>query len=428
MAKSNGFTRTTATRLGAALLCALSLLARDARAESGLQIAPDNRTLISKDVGNDRWSIVYNKDDGTAVGNVYDASGGEPTFVWCRTVATAEDAITFECSGAGRCPAFPCPGDAWTLLPPVTLPTSFFEPAGKPTDVWVASVAALRDAIRTVPAGTAIRLVAGAYRLTEPIVIARDDVTIQGSGNQTSFTLESGVGSPLFVISGGGRTRHGVTLQRMRLDGNRESQPASGDLGSDCISVGGTDDVVLEDLKIEGCSRAGIRVEGSTGSLLRRVESFDNAGDGLVFGSGVSGARVDTATPRDNAGFGISLLPGSSGTELAFCLARNNRQAGILVLGSSDNLIRNSILQANAGDGALLADDGQATGAANNELRSNQYLENGGHGAHQASVRGSGDALTAGSFRCNGLSPIGEDPGTPPFTVTGDPEFDPCVP
>ena len=95
------------TAIGAALLCVLSLVARDARAESGLQIAPDHkRTLVSKDVGGQRWSMVYNEDDGTAIGNVYDANGGEPSFVWCRTVATASDTITFECSGADRCAAF----------------------------------------------------------------------------------------------------------------------------------------------------------------------------------------------------------------------------------------------------------------------------------------------------------------------------------
>ena len=138
------------TAIGAALLCVLSLVARDARAESGLQIAPDHkRTLVSKDVGGQRWSMVYNEDDGTAIGNVYDANGGEPSFVWCRTVATASDTITFECSGADRCAAFPCRDGAWSLLPQVTLPKSFFEPAGKPDDVWVTDVDGLRTALRT---------------------------------------------------------------------------------------------------------------------------------------------------------------------------------------------------------------------------------------------------------------------------------------
>lgn len=420
----------TATGFAVAVLCALSLAAGAARAASGLQIAPDHkRTLVSKDIGGQRWSMVYSEDDGTAIGNVYDASGGAPAFVWCRTVATASDAITFECSGADRCAAFPCPDSAWSLLPPVTLPTSFFEPAGKPDDVWVTSVDGLRKALDTAPAGTAIRLVAGAYRLTEPIEITRDDVTIEGSGNQTSFTLESGVGAPLFVIGRAGASRaSGVTLRRMRLDGSREHQTASGDAGNDCILADGVDGLLLEDLKIEGCSRAGVRVGNATGAVLRRVESFDNAADGLVVAGGATSSRFDTATLRDNAGFGISLLPGSGSNELAFCLVRNNAQAGVRVLGSSGNVIRNSILQANAGDGAVLADADASTGAASNALRSNQYLENAGHGAHQTSALGTGNVISAGTFRCNGQTPIGEAPGVPAFAVDGDPELDACVP
>lgn len=419
-----------ATAIGAALLCVLSLVARDARAESGLQIAPDHkRTLVSKDVGGQRWSMVYNEDDGTAIGNVYDANGGEPSFVWCRTVATASDTITFECSGADRCAAFPCRDGAWSLLPQVTLPKSFFEPAGKPDDVWVTDVDGLRTALRTAPAGTAIRLVAGAYRLTEPLEITRDDVTIEGSGNQTSFTLEGGVGAPLFVIGRDGASRaSGVTLRRMRLDGNREHQAASGDAGSDCILADGVDGLLLEDLKIESCSRAGVRVANASGAVLRRVEAFDSAGDGLVLAAGTTASRIDTATLRDNDGFGISLLPGSGTNELAFCLVRNNRQTGVRVLGSSGNTIRNSILQANAGDGAVLADADASTGAANNVLRSNQYLENAGHGVHQASVLGAGNEIAGGTFRCNGETPIGAAAGAPAFTVSDDPELDACVP
>jgi hypothetical protein len=414
------------------LLSALSLLAADASAESGLQIAPDHKgTVISKDVGDQRWSIVYNEDDGTVIGNVYQASGGEPSFVWCRTAATTHDSITLECSGAGRCPAFPCSDDEWTPLPPVTLPSAFFQPAGKPDDVWVTSVPQILQAIQNAPAGTAIRILAGAYRLTEPIVIARDDITLMGSGNQTSFTLESNAGAPLFVIGRAGTSgpaTHGITLQRMRLDGNRAHQPTSGDAGSDCIFSSGADGVLLEDLQIEGCSRAGVHVDTGSDVVLRRVEAFDNAGDGVVFGNGANASRIDTGTLRDNIGSGISLLPGSDANELLFCLVRNNQQAGLRLLGSSDNLVRNSILQANGSDGIVLADGAPSSGAANNVMRSNQYLENAGHGVYQTSTLGSGNQVAGGGFRCNAIAPISQAPGATPVSTTDDPQFDSCVP
>ena len=44
---------------------------QDAR-ESGLQITPDERcTLVSKDVGTERWAITRNADDGSVTGNVF---------------------------------------------------------------------------------------------------------------------------------------------------------------------------------------------------------------------------------------------------------------------------------------------------------------------------------------------------------------------
>ncbi|MBY0278722.1 S8 family serine peptidase [Candidatus Binatia bacterium] len=105
-----------------------------ANSPSGLQITPDNkRTLISKDVGSERWAITRNPDQ-TVTGNVFSSDGGEPQFVWCRR--TGDDGnpdpsqvlIDYACSGAGRCLASPCTSDQWTAIGDVTLPGSFFLP------------------------------------------------------------------------------------------------------------------------------------------------------------------------------------------------------------------------------------------------------------------------------------------------------------
>ncbi|HEY8517686.1 MAG TPA: S8 family serine peptidase [Candidatus Binatia bacterium] len=102
---------------------------------SGLQITPDQaRTLISKDVGNERWAISYNPEDQTITGNVFDASGGPPKFVWCER--TGDDGnpdpydvqIDFACSGADACTGSSCPVDDWTFIGEVPLPGSFLLP------------------------------------------------------------------------------------------------------------------------------------------------------------------------------------------------------------------------------------------------------------------------------------------------------------
>lgn len=104
-------------------------------AGSGLQITPDGkRTLVSKDVGAERWAITLNADDGTVTGNVFLSDGGDPAFVWCAFVSDDGNPdpyarqLTFDCSSAEACPGPSCPGAQWSSLATVSLPGSFFLP------------------------------------------------------------------------------------------------------------------------------------------------------------------------------------------------------------------------------------------------------------------------------------------------------------
>lgn len=99
--------------------------------ESGLQFTPDGeRTIISKDVGAERWAITRNLDDGSVTGNVFFPSGGPPIFIYCEETAQNGADLDFDCFSSDLCPASPCPGDQWELLASVTLPESFFLPEG----------------------------------------------------------------------------------------------------------------------------------------------------------------------------------------------------------------------------------------------------------------------------------------------------------
>lgn len=121
--------------------------------QRGIQNTPDAaRLLVQKDVGDERWSISLNLDDGTATGNVFRADGGEPAFVACEPTGTPN---AFACAGADKCLGAPCtqpfsplaevalPATFFTLPEPcdeayvplgeVTLPPSFFEPVATVT-------------------------------------------------------------------------------------------------------------------------------------------------------------------------------------------------------------------------------------------------------------------------------------------------------
>ena len=106
-----------------------------AHAMSGMQMARDgHRVMISKDVGDERWAIIYDMDDHTAMGNVFFPSGRPPAFVWC--METGDDGnpdprqmqMTFACYGADSCPSDPCSSEEWTFIHDVMLPGGFFMP------------------------------------------------------------------------------------------------------------------------------------------------------------------------------------------------------------------------------------------------------------------------------------------------------------
>jgi hypothetical protein len=100
---------------------------------SGLQITPDElRTLISKDVGGQRWAITRNSDDDTVTGNVYQADGGEPLFLYCTQTDGNGPTVGLSCSGAGRCVAAPCSPSDFTFIADVELSRAFFVPPDGP--------------------------------------------------------------------------------------------------------------------------------------------------------------------------------------------------------------------------------------------------------------------------------------------------------
>ena len=70
------------------------------------------------------------------------------------------------------------------------------EPPVQPGQLNVSTIPALLEAIRTAPAGATIRLPANTYVVTETIVIARDDITIEGEGDATFIRLADNARCP----------------------------------------------------------------------------------------------------------------------------------------------------------------------------------------------------------------------------------------
>lgn len=112
--------RLAALWLGLAVLATVAST-EIARAQTGVQLTPDGaRTLLSKDVGDERWAITVGP-DGTVTGNVFRAADEPPQFVWCSEDGREQEQVELWCAGTHEC-------EDWTYIARISVPESFFVP------------------------------------------------------------------------------------------------------------------------------------------------------------------------------------------------------------------------------------------------------------------------------------------------------------
>lgn len=189
-----------------------------AGAQTGVQWTRDREaTLVSKDVGAERWAITYRLADGHVTGNVFRSDGGPSSFLDCnRTSATDVDA-TFDCYGADACGAAPCPESQYTLIATdISLPLSFFFPPGDgPNDGSVADlIGTWRFTVDTVGGGTDTftyrfdRLENDGRRAVGEEVGSDDDIEASASGEDIEMFVKETVNCRKYVF-------HFVGLDRL---------------------------------------------------------------------------------------------------------------------------------------------------------------------------------------------------------------------
>ncbi|MBI3767826.1 MAG: hypothetical protein HY271_04930 [Deltaproteobacteria bacterium] len=192
-----------------AVTLAIALTPHVAGAQSGMQVTPDSkRTLINKDVADERWAITHNA-DGSVTGNVFFPGGGPPKFVSCQELAHTGGDVTLTCSGADACVLAPCDAGEWAFIAQVTLPETFFGLAPVVPFLSVDPSAPLGAAPHTVTAGAGIAGdVARGLQLTPEgtrTLINKDiggerwTITRNGDGTVTGNVFLSGGGTPKFV-------------------------------------------------------------------------------------------------------------------------------------------------------------------------------------------------------------------------------------
>lgn len=101
---------------------AFSLVLVASSAGALTSVSPDERfNIVQKSVGNERWTIIRDADDGSIIGNVTTDTGEH--FVWCRWLG----GLSYECSGNTVCTEYQGERNCeWTFIANVDLPESFF--------------------------------------------------------------------------------------------------------------------------------------------------------------------------------------------------------------------------------------------------------------------------------------------------------------
>ena len=197
--------------------------------------------------------------------------------------------------------------------------------ASAATVLEVSSVEELRDAIALAPPRTTVRVAAGRYLVSEPIVIDRNNLIIEGAGVSTLFMLAPDANEPVFVLGDatlenleGTPPRRNLTLRRFRVDGNRLEQnrepegevsdtPGLDFLRNNCVSLRQVTKVLLEDLRLSSCRSGGIVVGNRSRQVtIRRVESFDHDFDGIAWDGDIRGSRIEDLSLHSNLAAGIS--------------------------------------------------------------------------------------------------------------------------
>lgn len=318
------------------------------------------------------------------------------------------------------------------------------EICAEPECIEVSSIPELRVAIVEADVGAAIRLAPGVYTVSETIDIARDDLTVEGSGNKaTKIRLAENSHEPLFVIGeptpfAPTITRRNITLRNLVLDGTWELQSDSSHcpgqlpecsnaprecsctegrefLRNNCVTVRQATDVLLEDLVVESCASGGIIAEQQVQRLqIRRVEASKNRFDGVAWDGDISGSFIVDSVLHSNLAAGLSLDLGPRGNQFVNLEIRDNGRAGVFVSDSDGNHFENCDFSRNGEDGVFVR-NGDAPGAdsRDNIFEGCRFVANERNGFWLVGDDSVGNKIEGSEFRCNGDEALVHPEGVP---------------
>lgn len=183
-------------RLLMAALSLVGLLHSPAFSQSSsVTLSPDGQfALVQKNVGDQRWAIVQDRNNRKITGNVFSTSGGPAQFIWCDWLG----GTNYRCSGSSGCFQQPC---SWSTIGTVSLSDSFLSvPGGQPTP-RPSSVPTPRP---TNPPSSGLQGLIGTWDMTYRIVSQYvDTLRLRSLGSAQGIPVVVGVNEIGGTIVGG---------------------------------------------------------------------------------------------------------------------------------------------------------------------------------------------------------------------------------
>ena len=216
------------------------------------------------------------------------------------------------------------------------------------------------------PSGGRVCLPSGTFLISQPIVLRRDNQTLQGAGETTVLKLVSGANCPVIIMGEAvNNPRHLVKhlcVEEIKIDGNRFFQTRElwhlsgegSEIRNNGITIQRVTDSMVQDVTCCRCRSGGlVTTRLVTRLAVQRFTSYDNQYDGLACYQTTHSIFKDLYL-HDNPGAGISLDLSFNHNCIsnAFLLANN---LGVFMRASRDNQFYNLTIQNSHHFGVFMA-------------------------------------------------------------------------
>lgn len=208
----------------------------------------------------------------------------------------------------------------------------------------------IQKALDELPDGGEVRLPAGTYHVSEPIVLRHDHQTLRGAGFSTVLLLADHANCPVVILGSPIQPRTQATsdvhLSDVLIDGNRTKQSSEfwrsardgSFINNNGVAIWDVTDATVERVTCCHCRSGGLVMAETRRIAIQNFSAFDNEYDGLACYS-TEDSRFSDLNLRDNLAAGISLDLSFNHNVIA-CATMSGNDLGVFMRASRNNLFQ----------------------------------------------------------------------------------------